>query len=171
MLMNQKFDSPRVVDMYVGDQTIKSGDVYQIMQPVIHAADMSGDLEAYETSVAGFSEPQRLVHALICYEAEIREGGHKQFFMSSAGMLWKAALAGCKALGLRDCRMILQGAALRVAGDPPLGHEERTRLLKNLSPRFNDLDKKADELDLTKALAEYIAAHGDAFLFDGGYRH
>ncbi len=171
MLMNQKFESPRVVDMHVGDQTIQSGDIYKILQPIIHAADMSGDLETYQASVAAFSEPQKLAHALIRYDAEIRAGGHKQYFMSPVGMLWKAALEACRAMGLRDYRMILQGAALRLAGDPPLGHEERTRLLRNLSPRFSDLDKKADALDLTAALGEYIAAHREAFLFDGGVRH
>lgn len=171
MLMNQKFDTPRVVDMFVGDQTIKSGDLDKIMEPIFVAADLSMDFDTYETSVAGFSDAQKLVHALMCYDLELSGGGHKQFFMSRSGMLWKVALKACQDLGLRPVRTILQGATLRLAGDPPFSHEDRVKLLKNLSPRFADLDDQAQELDLKTMIAAYISAHEAEFLFNGAKRH
>ena len=111
------------------------------------------------------------MHALHCYDTAVRAGGHKGFFESGAGQLWRLALEACQELGLRQHRMILLDATLRLAGEPPMARAERQRLLKNLSPRFDDLDKRVVATDLGTAISDYIAEHRVDFHFDGGVRH
>jgi hypothetical protein len=65
-----------------------------VIEPVWFLSDIYHGPLVYEHTLQQFSRPQRLVRATMLYLSEVNNGGHKQFFYNSSGIVWRDA---------RDC--------------------------------------------------------------------
>lgn len=154
----------------IGKAEIESLDSFQIIDPLWWAVSIYDGPEVYERDLARFSEPQRFVHAIHWYEAEVCNGGHDQFYSNSTGIVWRNALAGCEAAGIVEVAAIIEESAARLGRPPPLDRDERNALLDKIEPDFDDLDKAFYKLDLGDRLLRYIRANAEQFYFQGVVR-
>jgi hypothetical protein len=159
------------VRVVVDDATIAAGQVGEIIQPVWWLSTIYNGPGMYEESLKPFSRPQRLVRALLIYMYEVNNGGHKQFFSNSAGLVWRDAMDAFQAIGLSRGANILTIAGKRLGGDPSLDRGERQEQLELHQPDFSDLDEALAELrnkaDVDQAILKYIREQPSAFYFSG----
>jgi len=145
-----------------GSQAEISG-LWDMIRPLNDAMNIAEGQAQYRTSVAQFSKPQRVAHAVIWYVSDVQNGGHWQFFYNSTGILWEAAQDGLREIGAGENALILSGAALRAGGAPPFERNARQSLMKRLSPKFADLDDRLNKSDPLKILSDYIRDNRAAF--------
>lgn len=69
----------------IDDATIAAGDPGAIIRPVWFTANIYDGPVEYERSLQPFSSSQRYIFALYWYIAEVRNGGHDQFYSNSTG--------------------------------------------------------------------------------------
>lgn len=162
------------VHVRIDDATIASGDLAEIIEPVRSIADIYEGPEHYERSLRRFSQVQRFIFAIDWYRAEVKNGGHHQFYSNSTGIVWKDALEGFRALDAIEFAKILEESATRLGGSPSLERTQRNDQLDRLDPDFNDLDdrfyKAEGKLGLDRLLIEFIRAHAADFHFEGDVR-
>lgn len=155
----------------VDDSVIAAGDVLGIVEPLWWSVDIYDDVGAYEASLSGFTQPQRLVLAVVWYASEVNNGGHDQFFFNSTGIVWPDALAGLEAAGAESFAQILREAAARFGDPPPRDRKQRVRSLDELGIAFDDLDDRFyaedQRLGLDTMLLEYIRRNRQEFHFSG----
>jgi len=159
------------VDVTVDDSTIAEADVWTVIHPVWWIADIYNGPEEYERSLEQFSTEQRLMFALRWYLSEVNNGGHRQFYSNSTGIVWKDACRAFSAIGLKKGAGIILDSADRLGGDPSLDHEQRHEQMAEHNPDFSDLDDRfyelSDKADIDQAMLEYIRANAAAFRFTG----
>lgn len=153
----------------IDDRTIATNDVQAIIEPVWWTANTYDSHAAYESSLAKFSHPQRIVHAIEWYTAEVNNGGHEQFYFNSTGIVWKDAKEGFEEIGMPEIAKIIAESAKRMGGQPSFVREERISALEKENPEFDDLDDRFYECsdNLDAKLQGYIRANSRDFLFDG----
>ena len=108
------------VHVVVNDDTIAAGDYWPVIEPVWWSADIYHGPGLYEQSLSPFTESQRFVFAVRWYFSEINNGGHRQFYSNSTGIVWQDALVGLEAIGISKAAQILQISADRLGGSPSL---------------------------------------------------
>ena len=159
------------VHVHVDDATIVAGDPGAIIHPVWWLANIYDGPVAYEMSLEPFSRPQRLVFAVRWYLREMNNGGHRQFYSNSTGIVWSDALAGLNELGILRGANILRISAERMGGTPSLDRAERNEQMDLHKPDFEDLDEAFWELqkkvNFDECLMTYIRAQPTAFYFSG----
>jgi len=96
----------------------------------------------YLAATVMLDEAERLFFAVMTYVDAVEAQGHKGFFNSEAGVVWQDAYRGLRLCGALSHANILLGASLRAGGEPPLDLEQRRKMMANLTPRFDDLDKQ-----------------------------
>jgi len=162
----------RTVRIDIDDTTIaKTEDPFVIIDPVWELADFNGSNAEYEASLARFSRPQRLVWAVLWYDAEVCNGGHHQFYLNPTGMVWRDALAGFEAIGLPEAARIMRQSAEQMGGAPSLDQSERVQQLRQVDRFFGGLDDRYYDLlkrvDFSATIMSYIRAHARDFHFSG----
>jgi len=159
----------KIVDYVVDDEMLDSDDSFAIIQPVWSYADIYGSLEDYESSLARFSGPQRLVFAIHWYASEVNNGGHDQFFFNSTGIVWPDALEGFKEIGSEKAYAILFEATSRFGVKPSRDRELRMEQLERIEGGFDDLDDRFYELDedIYTLSIDYARKHRTGFYFKG----
>jgi hypothetical protein len=159
------------VHMQVDDGTIAAGDPNSVMQPVWWRANIYDGPVAYERSLEQFSRAQRWIFAVLWYAQEVINGGHRQFYSNSTGIVWKDALEGFQALGVSRAANIVKISAERMGGLPSLDRQERNEQLTSQQPEFTDLDEAFWELEekakLDDVIMRFIRAHPADFYFSG----
>ncbi len=159
------------VYVVVDDATTSSGDPWAVLHPVWWTANIYDGPALYEHSFQAFSLAQRCVFAVLWYRSEVNNGGHKQFFFNSTGIVWPDALAGLESIGIPKAAHILRLSADRFGGSPPLEHDERQELLAHLKPAFDDCDdafyKLQKKVDFDAKIMEYIQSQPQDFYFSG----
>jgi hypothetical protein len=159
------------VRVCVDDETIAGSEPGRVIDPVWWQGDIYNGPAEYEESLRGFSEPQRLVWAILWYRAEVNNGGHDQFYSNSTGIVWKDALKGFELIGVEEVAALLLESVLRLGGHPSQDREERNRQLENTKAQFDDLDDQFYEFekleDLDEALMRFIRSKPQEFYFDG----
>ena len=130
------------IRMVVDDSIIDRGDVREIIDPVWQSANIYETVKAYEYSLARFSHEQRLVHAIVWYDAEVENGGHHQFFLNPTGIVWKDALSGLEAIGLDEDVAVLKAAVQRFGSEPSLDHATRNGQLADSGATFDGVDEE-----------------------------
>ncbi len=118
------------VHVEVNDAVIAAGDLSAIMHLISWVANIYDGPIAYEKSLESLSRPQRLLFAVRWYVYEVENGGHRQFFSNSTGIVWMDAIEGLKELDIQRGANILRIAAERTGGTPSLD-PTRTRGLKS----------------------------------------
>ena len=105
------------------------------------------------------------------YFFEVNNGGHKQFYRNSSGIVWRDAIEGFEAIGVPRGAEILAIAARRLGGDPSLDRTERNDQLKQHHPDFADLDEAFANLhkktDLNEQIMQYVRNRPHDFYFSG----
>ncbi len=159
------------VHVQVDDDTIAAGDPSVVMHPVWWRANIYDGPVAYELSLEQFSRAQRLVFAVLWYTREVNNGGHRQFYSNSTGIVWKDALEGFEELGVSHAANILRISAERMGGSPSLDRQERQEKMESQEPEFQDLDEAFWDLQKTVNLDEvvikYIRTRPADFYFSG----
>jgi hypothetical protein len=162
------------VHVTVDDSTIASGDPWAVIQPVWWLADIYHGPEMYEQSLSRFSRSQRFVFAVFWYRAEVENGGHRQFYSNSTGIVWKDAHEALKALDAPQLASVLQQSAERLEGSPALDRQSRQKQLNENNGDFKDLDRlfyeEEKRVDLDTRLMDFIRARPEDFYFDGDIR-
>ena len=154
----------------IDDAVIDKDDYFAIIDPVWWSVSIYDGEKVYEENLKKFSREQRYVFAIAWYTAEVHNGGHEQFYSNSTGIVWRDALAGYKAVGLKEAADILQRSANLMGGNPSLDRATRETQLEQKTPDFEKLDNRFYELkeaDIEKAIMTYIKANRQAFYFEG----
>jgi hypothetical protein len=159
------------VHIEIDDGTIATGDPWAVIQPVWWLATIYHGPAAYEHSLQQFSGSQRLVWAVLWYRQEVNNGGHRQFYSNSTGIVWRDALEGFEALGITRGAKILRISAERLGGSPALDREERNEQLISQDPDFHDLDEAFGDLqkrvDINESIMKFIRDRSSDFYFSG----
>jgi hypothetical protein len=128
-----RYETVRVT---VDSNSITEGDPWKAIQPVWWSANIYDGPDEYDHSFRQFSRSQRFVFAVLWYQSQVNNGGHKQFYSNSTGIVWKDALAAFEALGAPEYANILQQSAERLGGVPSLERHERKLQLEEFEPHF-----------------------------------
>lgn len=159
------------VDVTVDDNTVAEGDVWTIIHPVWWRANIYEGPDEYERSLKQFSNEQRLIFALLWYMSEVKNGGHRQFYSNSTGIVWKDACRAFRAIDIKQGAEIILESANRLGGNPSLDRDQRCAQLDELAPDFSDLDdrfyKLARSMNIEQAAVALIRANPAAFHFSG----
>ena len=143
-------------------------DPLEVIDPLWWSVSIYDGEETYHAHLQPFTLPQRYVLAIQWYIFEVNNGGHDQFFFNSTGIVWKDALQGFRAIGHSRAAAVLQKAADKLGGDPPLDRTARQDLLGDDTLDFEECDKAFYEIgDWDEVLKDYIRAHADDFVFHG----
>jgi len=150
---------------------VEAGHPGDVIEPVWFLSDIYHGPLVYEHTLRQFSRPQRLVRAMSLYLYEVNNGGHRQFFSNSSGIVWRDARDCFEAIGVPRGAQILSIAAERMGGEPSLERDERMEQLEAHNPDFKDLDEALYELDqranLNKEMMLYISSLRADFYFSG----
>jgi hypothetical protein len=159
------------VHVCIDDRKIAEGDPSDVIEPVWWSANIYDGPEPYELSLLQFTRSQRLVFAVLWYAAEVNNGGHRQFYSNSTGIVWKDALEALRVLDMPEFADVLERSAELLGGTPSLGREERSEQLNVFQPDFEELDERFYELDrddeLNARLIRFIRSRPADFYFDG----
>jgi hypothetical protein len=159
------------VAVVVDDATIAAGDFRTVTEPVWWSGDIENGSLMYERSLRLFSYPQRYVFAVRWYLYEVNNGGHRQFYSNSAGIVWQDALAGLEVMGLAKAAQILRVTADRMGGSPSLYRLERENQIGEHQPDFDDCDQAfydfQQRVNIEEKLMDYIRANAADFHFAG----
>lgn len=106
-----KYESVRI---RVDQEVLLGDDTFAVIEPVWWKANIYDGPDAYEASLAPFTRYQRLLFAILWYQAEVNNGGHDQFYFNSTGIVWRDALAGFELLHLDAFASVLRESAQRL---------------------------------------------------------
>jgi hypothetical protein len=123
---------------------------------------------AYQSAMALLSPGQRAVFAIECYRAEVRNGGHGQFFCNSSGIVWKDALLGLELIGAVEIRkLLLSAVSCFPSGNPAMDWDQRLEQLEQFNDEvLNDFDQPFYEREqpfLDNLINRYVDEHFDEF--------
>ena len=113
---------------------------HDALRPSISLGKTGGN---YDAACVHLSADDKLCFAIMTYLDAVETHGHAGFFASEEGVVWQDALKGLRLIGATHHANVLFGAALRAGGEPPLDLEHRRKLLANLAPKFEELDRQA----------------------------
>lgn len=153
-------------DAVVADVT----DVFSLIDPLWERVDISGSWARYEATLEPFSASQRHLFAIQWYRAEVKNGGHDQFFLNSTGIVCEHAIEGLVAIGFAEAADILKAASRRIGG---ASRDRGIREMQVDAARadLEDLDERFFKLERTGVLDDLMLAfarqHASDFRFDG----
>jgi hypothetical protein len=168
---NANMTTREKIHIVINDETIAGGNTWAIIEPVCLAANLQEGQWLYEHSLRSFSAAQRQLVAVWWYLAEVLNGGHRQFYSNSTGVVWQDAIAGLEAIGVLEAAQILRQTAERLGGAPSPEREERQLQIADLQIDFKDcdyaFDKVRKKVDLRKKMLEFIQSRPSDFYFSG----
>lgn len=156
------------VHVEVNDETIAHGNSWVVIHPVWWSASIYDGPGIYDQQFSSFSDAQRHVFAIHWYVHEVENGGHKQFYSNSTGIVWPDARDGFEAIGLPRGATI---SANRLGGNPSRDRLERWDQMEQESPDFGDCDDALysllEKVNLEDLLMDYIRSRPEDFYFSG----
>lgn len=163
--------APKGRVVIIDDAVIDGADYMKVIYPVWYSVSIYDGQEKYEKDIARFSAEQRFVFACVWYLSEVDNGGHQQFYWNSTGVVWKDAVRGFEAMGLKEFAEVIAESVRRMGGSPSLDRAERQRQLEQVAPEFDDLDDRIyaleSDVDIDKKLMEFIRSNRLKFYFSG----
>lgn len=138
-----------------------------IIEPLWWSVDIYNGYEKYESDLSKFTLPQRYAFAIAWFEIEVSNEGLDQFYGNSAGIVWKDALDGFRAIGCEDDAKIIEDSARLMGGSPSFDRKERCNQLEKYAPDFEELESRFYEIDYSDLMSKYIADNAESFCFDG----
>ena len=161
------------VRVRVDDRVIADGDLAAIIEPVWWTANIYDGPDEYELSLLQFSLSQRRLFAVRWYFAEVNNGGHRQFYSNSTGIVWRDALKALRALDALEFGEVLERSAELMGGSPSADRGERCEQMALFAPDFNELDDRFYEIgnkdkdDIDRRMLSLVRAYPKDFYFDG----
>ena len=155
----------------VNRSVINSEEVIDILAPLYR--DISHESKStYTITKNCFTKEQQLMYAVDCYQAEVYNGGHDQFFYNSIGIVWKDTLEALKELGdPTTLSIFLEALSLFGSETPSLIEEERHSQLEELERKnadFEELDDRFyEDARLDEKIIKYIKKNSHSFYFEG----
>ena len=160
------------VEIVVNDALIEAGDLWPVIEPMGFGIDIYKGEEECRRSQQRL-EPQRQLFAARWYVQEVNNGGHKQFYWNSTGIVWQDASDGfAKMAALNEVAsdIILDSAKLLGGSHLSIAAVRQTQL-EQLRPSFGELDKRFYRLeksvDINAAMLAYVKANSSSFHFSG----
>lgn len=153
-------------------------DAGSLIDPLWWSVSIYDGYAQYEKDLQPFTAQQRMLFAVMWYEAEVCNGGHDQFFYNSTGIVWKDALDGFALIGAKECEENFRNVIEKCGGSVPFEREERQKYLDKLTyvPEEddyidlfgeNDTAFYAFEEDLEALMMKYVKSHPEQFVFSG----
>jgi hypothetical protein len=159
----------RIDDAVIGKDGAK-GRPMAVIEPLWWSVNRDDGPAAYEKSLQGFSKAQRLVFAVVVYNAEVGQDGHEAFYERVADYIWRDAVEGFEAIGLPEEAQIARETATRIGGPLSVGKDGRLPRRKLASVSLEDLNSRYYDLMLkgqNRKIMEYIRSRRGDFYFSG----
>ena len=159
----------------VDDAVIKDWGFRGVIDAVWWSVSIYDGETVYYRDLIPFSMEQRYVFAIHWYDIEVCNGGHKQFYWNSTGIVWQETLNGFKEMGLKELYDLMQESVNRMGGNPSRMRLERQEQLSRVVDGFDDLDDRYYDLKygpndddiIENALDSYVRENRERFYFDG----
>jgi hypothetical protein len=155
----------------IDDRVIDDGELCDINLPARSVLNIYDGEEQYRESLAKLTDGQIHVVTTDWHRVEVNNGGHCQFYINSAGIVWREAIAGYKAMGHNAMADILNDAVDCFGGNISLDRNERIDQIESKGDDLNDLDDRffalENEGQIDLAVMSYIRSHRTYFYFDG----
>jgi uncharacterized protein DUF4375/HEAT repeat protein len=95
----------------------------------------------------GLSVPQHHYYTVFILDAEVKNGGFKQYFFNSSGDNWRVALQGLEEMGFRERLAVFREVLSRFGKDGPSEHRGQrmhrlAKLVKEKETIFSDLETR-----------------------------
>lgn len=124
----------------------------------------------HETDVTTLTDEQRYYREVRCYDSEVLNGGHEQYFFNTDGDEWKWALKGLEAINAPERAEIL-GKVVAQFGKKGLSGDEatRSRQIARLSETAEQLLEESDgryydsKESITRLLYRFVMTRRDKF--------
>lgn len=153
-----------------------NGDLaWAVIEPLWDAVDFSRGAKQVAATLSEATQGQKLLFAVDWCQKEVRNGGFEQYFLNNAGMLWREALGGFRAIGAIGYATLLENALSVFPGaEAHASKTERAKFLRSVpkaerNALFDPLETEFYKLlrnevtDLEKYRAAYIQAHPSEF--------
>lgn len=128
----------------------------------------SPELRIWHQDYESLSRPERVFQSVWELEAEVNNGGFKQYFWNSSGRYAPQASGALRNIGAVKIAAIVDDAIKAIGGDPPWRDDVQRRLHVDAMPqaakaRLSALDKQffAYPENLTALLYAYVSRHRD----------
>lgn len=160
----------KTVWVEIDDAVIDGNDPIAVIAPLWWEVDISNSLEVLDKTSARFTDPQKHVHAISWYNAEVNNGGHCQFFTNPTGIVWKRALDGFNAAGMYEYADVLRNCLQTFGGALPFNRSEREDLVDKSGLDFqvdDDAFFALGETRLNAELMRYVQKHREEFKCEG----
>jgi len=155
----------------IDDSYIAENESFDILLPVYQSVDIYGSVKKYEKDLEKFTQEQRYIFAINWYKSEVNNGGHKQFYSNSTGIVYRDALEGLRIIGADKHRSILEESMEKMGSGLSQDREARITYLSTKNVDFSDQDDEFYELDrnqpLERVLKDYIEKNIENFYFEG----
>jgi Domain of unknown function (DUF4375) len=141
----------------------KSDDYYKLIEPIWDQINIYDGPDVFLKTYSATKQPAGLLYAAHFAQSEICNGGFKQLFGNSTGVLSQEAVEGFQLIGMNRTAALV-AAAMEALGSPfPRDRNERQRRLKDIpKDLLNQLDRKFFE-EIEKENGGFLAS-SDAFV-------
>jgi hypothetical protein len=141
----------------------KSEDYYKLIEPIWDQINIYDGPDVFLKTYSAAKQPAGLLYCAHFAQTEICNGGFKQLFSNSTGVLSQEAVEGFQLIGMNRTAALIV-AATEALGTPfPRDRNERRQKLKGVPKDFlNQLDKKFFE-EIEKENGGFLAS-SDAFV-------
>lgn len=151
-------------------------DSWELIEPLWDNVSIYDGIDVYNKDLGRFTDSQRKIFALYWYDAEVKNGGHDQFFFNSTGIVWKDAYEGFKMIGAAQLADNFKKAIDMFGGEVPFDRSERQDALEELyeNKDFDDF-RKLDVFyysfaeDLSELIDAYVKKHASEFVIKGTF--
>ena len=129
--------------------TKKSEGYYKLIESMWDQINIYDGPDVFLKTYAAAKQPAGLLYAAHFAQSEICNGGFKQLFRNSTGVLSQEAVEGFQAIGMNRTDSLV-AAAMEALGSPfPRDRNERQKRFENVSEDLlNQLDRKfLDEIE------------------------
>ena len=149
------------------DGEVDSEEIIDILEPLYKKVSFNSYLE-YKKTMNSFTEQQQIVFVLDCYQGEVNNGGHDQFFYNPTGIVWEDAKRALEHLDCKEELSILSEALTLFDNScPSFDWNERQYQLEKIEGKGLDFDKLDDKFyeqeNLDEKLQIYINKNRNKF--------
>lgn len=97
---------------------VSAFDLWELVDPIVNCADLSGDRQDYETSVFRFPEKLRLFFSALCYLTIVERQGHEVYFDCVYAMQYEDALDFFMQADMGDVARLMEEAGQLAVNGP-----------------------------------------------------
>ena len=134
---------------------------WQIIEPIWYDEELnSSDPKVFQKRFSELSKPQQILFPVYWLDAEVCNGGFRQFFSNPTGILASEAVLGFRSIGLNDFAELIKKAMSFFGDSYPREREKREDLLDLFDEENEDgwnpfvkIDEQYDELRVIEGVS------------------